>query len=613
MLDQLKQLGAKLAEIWGQIGLNQRISIVLTGGAILAGLITLAALTSGESGKLIATNISDAEAARITDILDQEKIRHEITGKENSITVSPSDYHKARMKLAVQGVPEVGGKGYKVFDEPSFGRSDYLQRLQHQVALQQELEMTIEQLEEVDSVRVHIVPPKRTLLVDPTTMPKASVFIKKSRMKLQPSSVDAIQSLVAHAVEGLEPGNVSVIDEQGRLLSRDMADDSLEAIAEGQLKVRQNHEKYLTDKVQTMLDHVLGVGKSKVTVDVALTTDAIQQVSRMYNPTNQVIINETSQEQFEISSSADSGVPGVPTNSPVMTNSMSLPPGYSSITNIVKDIQYGNEELTTTTTKTPGSITNISASVLVDTKYQTDTNGVVQPLLRTTQEIDELRLAVMTALNIRGTNNITVSQMPFENTERVELLGQIQKMDRQMFYLELGKQIMYLVLPLMFFFGFVRMWKKSSAETIPIGVPVGELSGEATATAPVTEDSEAESSGEAKDNEDEEDSESEAESESEDSNRIDLTDEDSGETETQPSMAAPEPKDYELELPFSEEELMAGLSEAERHEIQEKIRKINQWIHEKPDTVVRTVKNWLEEEDTVKDRDREKEEVEDDD
>jgi flagellar M-ring protein FliF len=594
MVDQLKALLSKMGEIWGQIGLNQRISIVLTGGAVLAGIITVGLISTDRPGMTLAANISTSEAAEITQALQEEKIPYEISGAENTITVPRDAYHRARMRLAVRGIPQSNGKGYEVFEQPSFGKSDFLQRVQHQVALQQELEMTIEELDEVESVRVHIVPPKRTLLVDPTTLPKASVFIKKARMQLSMASVEAIQSLVAHAVEGLEPSNVTVVDEQARLLSRDMSDDSIEAIAEGQLKARRDHEKYLTDKVQDMLDHVLGFGKSKVSIDVSLTTDSVQQVSRMYNPTNQVVLNSITQEQYEISSSADGGVPGVPTNAPATTNSMALPPGFNSTTNIIKDIQFGNEELTTTTTKTPGTITNISASVIVDTRYQTGTNGVLQPLMRTPEEIGNLRSAVMTALSIRDTNTISVIQMPFEKTDTGSVLTDLRQMDQRMFYFELVKQLLYLALPVMFFFGFVRMWKKSSADAIPLGVPVGQLGGQ--------EESSEASAAEVENPADAEVANTDGTSGNGEEPLLNETDSDDENPEAaEPSGPKPnrtyEEPDYELDLPFSEEELMAGLSDAERQEIQEKIRKINQWVHEKPDTVVRTVRNWLDQED----------------
>ncbi|MCD8534276.1 MAG: flagellar M-ring protein FliF [Verrucomicrobia bacterium] len=427
MAEQFKALISKFGEIWGQIGLNQRISIILAGGAVLAGVVTLGILTTKSPDLTLVSGISDAEAANITAALDDEKIPYELAGRENTITVPKSIYHKARMKLALKGIPETGDKGYKVFDEPSFGRSDYVQRLQHQVALQQELEMTIKEFDEVDAVRVHIVPPKRTLLVDPTTLPKASVWIKKAKIKISPSSIDAIQNLVAHAVEGLEPSNVTVVDEEGTLLSKAAGDDSIESNAEGQLKARKDHEQYLSDKVQGMLDRVLGSGKSIVKVNVSMTTDAVQQVSRMYNPTNQVILNSTTQEQYEVSSSPEGGVPGTTTNSPQSTNSFALPPGYTSMTNVIKDIQFGNEELTTTTTKMPGTMTNISASVIIDTQYQTDTNGIVVSVMRPQAEIDNLKVAVMNALAIQNSNTISLIQLPFENSDQTSMLTHIKK------------------------------------------------------------------------------------------------------------------------------------------------------------------------------------------
>lgn len=612
MKQQFIDLFESLRETWGKIGLNQRISIIMASGAVLAGLVTLMVISSQNSVVAIASGVTDQEASRITTILQQESIPYKMSNRGNEITVDKKNYHKARMKLAVEGIADTGGKGYKVFEQPSFGRSDYVQRLQHQVALQQELELTIKEFEEVESVRVHVVPPKRSLLVDPTTLPKASVWIKKSRMDLKPNSVKAIQNLVAHAVEGLESSNVTVVDEQGNLLSRDMADDSIEAIAEGQLKARKDHEAYLKAKVEKMLDGVLGQGKSRVQVNVAMTTDSVQEIYRTFNPTNFVVMNKTIQRSFEQTTDENTGVPGVPTNSPQNTNGFSMVPGATVITNLTKDVTYGNEEKTTTTTKIPGALTNTSASVIVDTLYEADPNGGGQmmPKLRQQQDLDNLRDAIMRTLGISDLNDITVIQMPFEH-QTSDVIGNMQNFDKQMFYFDLVKQVLYLGLPLIFFLGFVRMWKKSPAEVIPLGVPVGEIKTGEEGSEELSPDQIKASS--AKGSESPKGDEDEADEEKADADKTSETvetgvgdntkDEESYTAETELKE-----QEFELNIPFSEEELMAGLSEAERNDMQAKIRKINNWIQGKPETAVRTVKNWLEE-----DEDAEREEVTDED
>jgi len=584
MKEKFTGLLEKFKETWEKIGLNQKISIVLATGAVVAVMITMMAISAKKPMAGLVSGVSDQEAARITGLLDDDNIPYEISARGNEITVPQKHYHKARMNLALQGVTESGGKGYKVFEQPSFGRSDYVQRLQHQVALQQELEMTISELEEVESVRVHVVPPKRSLLVDPTTMPKASVWIKKSTMQLRNNSVTAIQNLVAHAVEGLAPSNVTVVDEKGSLLSRDIDDDSPEALAEAGLKAKAEQEDYHQKKVQSMLDRVLGVGKAVVSVDVSLTSDSVQEIHRVINPENSVVSTKSIQEEYDYSTSEDSGVPGVPTVAPAATNAVANIPGLNVSTNITKDITYLHDELTKTVTKTPNVVTNLSASVIVDTLYTNDVKGVKIPQLRQTQDIENLKLVVMNSLGIKDNQNITIIQLPFdENTTPV--ISQIKKMDQQMFYFNLVKQFMYLALPLVFFFGFVRMWKKSPAEVIPLGVPVGELklqdqqSNQLSETEKTSDDEDGVPSPKPEDKTTSSVGAPSASADSAQSDGIDTVD------------------DIDLEIPFINEELMAGLTDAEKTELQDKIKKINRWVGGKPETAVRTVRNWLEQED----------------
>lgn len=588
MQEQFKVVFERFKDTWSKIGLNQKISIILATGAVIVGFVSLMLLSSKSTDMSIASGISDQEAARITAILDEEKIPHKISARGNEITVTKKNYHKARMKLALKGVADTGGKGYRVFDEAQFGRSDYVQRLQHQVALQQELEMTINELEEVDSVRVHVVPPKRSLLVDPNSQPKASVLIKKASMDLPRNSIKAIQNLVAHAVDGLTASNVTVVDEQGTLLSRDMDDTNLMAV-ENQLKAKSEYEKYLTGKAQNLLDTFLGHGKSKVAVNAFLTADNVEEVSKTYNPTNSVVLSKTIQEQYEQTADGEGGVPGVPTNSPGDTNSVAIPPGFNSTTNIIKDLQYGNDEKMTTIVKTPGVMTNVTASVVLDTQYMEDPSGVMVPKHHDSKVLEDLTKVVMASLGIKDIENIALIQMPFVQNDTT-VFGQMQKMDQQMFYFDLVKQILYFVLPLAFFFGFVRMWKKSSPDIIPIGVPVGEAKMESQDKAVEEETAETETTSEESKEEEEPNKEETVQNEEQSGETLDVTTNEE---------VAPEPQpDYELDIPFTEEELMAGLSDAEREDMQRKVRNINNWIHGKPETAVRTVRNWLDQEDS---------------
>ncbi len=129
--------------------------------------------------------------------------------------------YDTRLALASEGLPKGGGVGFEVFDRQNLISSDFIQKMNYQRALQGELSRTIKQIKAIEQVRVHIVTPKESLFISEQKKPTASVFIKtRLGASLDPAQVEGIIHLVASSVEGLEPGNVTVVDTSGKILSK---------------------------------------------------------------------------------------------------------------------------------------------------------------------------------------------------------------------------------------------------------------------------------------------------------------------------------------------------------------------------------------------------------
>src|SRR6185503_12504196 len=219
-MKNLAQLGSQLSGIWKQLGLNQRISIVLAGGVVVAALLGLASWSSKADYGLLYGKLDDAEAAKVVSVLDEMKVPHKVGQGGSAIYVPEDKVHLMRMQLASRGIPRGDGVGFEIFDKPNFGISDFVQRANYLRAIQGELARTIGQLDEVEAARVMVVAPENRLLVDNQKKPTASVFIKtRGSAQIAPSAVSAIRFLVANAVEGLQPGQVTVVDNRGNVLS----------------------------------------------------------------------------------------------------------------------------------------------------------------------------------------------------------------------------------------------------------------------------------------------------------------------------------------------------------------------------------------------------------
>ncbi len=158
------------------------------------------------------------------------------------------------MELAAKGLPSGDGVGFEIFDKGQFGLSDFVQRTNYLRALQGELSRTISELHGVRSARVMIVQPEnRLLLTDQGIKPTASVFVELAGTRLEPEAVNAIRNLVANSVQGLQPDQVAVVDNQGHVLSEDLKQDPALGSAASQMRYRQQIEDYLAKKVETML------------------------------------------------------------------------------------------------------------------------------------------------------------------------------------------------------------------------------------------------------------------------------------------------------------------------------------------------------------------------
>ena len=294
MNKNISLLGQQLAGIWKQLGLNQRISIVLTTVAVFVGLAAMAFWSSRVDYSLLYGKLDEAEAAKVVAALDESKTPYRMSQGGGSILVPRDKVHHLRMQMASKGIPKGEGVGFEIFDKANFGISDFVQRANYTRAVQGELSRTISQLDEVESARVMIVMPENRLLNDSLRKPTASVFVRvKGNSQLATSAVNSIRFLVANSVEGLQANHVSVVDNQGNVLSENQENDSVAGLSSNQLTARRNFEQYLTKKAEGMLEKVLGPGQAVVRVSAEINWDTITRTEEKYDPESQVIRSST--------------------------------------------------------------------------------------------------------------------------------------------------------------------------------------------------------------------------------------------------------------------------------------------------------------------------------
>jgi len=203
----------------GQVGtmlrgltLTQRL--LLVGGTALVG-ITLWVFV-GLMGKpryvTLYSGLKPAEAQSLGGRLAGKNIAYQLSPDGSSLLVPEDQLDASRLETASQGLPRNARLGFELFDTPNWAGSDFTEKVNYQRALEGELERTLQTLSEVEAARVHVVLPRESLFSDEESEAKAAVILKTRGGRLSETAQAAIPQLVASAVEGLHPQNVTVVD-----------------------------------------------------------------------------------------------------------------------------------------------------------------------------------------------------------------------------------------------------------------------------------------------------------------------------------------------------------------------------------------------------------------
>ncbi len=221
---------------------------------------------------VLFADLEEAEAARITEQLKEMGITYELSKGGRTISVSKDAVQETRLALLSTDLELNGPTGFELFDQAEFGLTDFAQKVNYRRALEGELARTINSLANVSSSRVHISLPEKKSFLAQKEPPKASVTLSNRQgFDVSVKQVAGIQSLVASAVEGLEPTQVQVLDSQGNALIR--GEGSSDLAAQDQLSTKRKVEDYLVEKVQTLLSPSFGADSVTVVADVKLNFD----------------------------------------------------------------------------------------------------------------------------------------------------------------------------------------------------------------------------------------------------------------------------------------------------------------------------------------------------
>ncbi len=336
---------------------------------------------------LLYGNLSSKDAGEVIEALQKSGIKFQVDQSNGAVMVPSSELHSARMQLAKDGLPEGNAMGFEMLQkEQGFGTSQFIETARFQRALEGELSRTIATLRNVDTARVHLAIPKRSVFLRDHSEPTASVMVELySGRSLADEQIAAIVHLVSSSVPHLVPENVTVVDQRGNLLSSGEANNGLGHTA-GQFSYKSKLEVSYSDRIRELLEPIVGAGRVRATVNADLDFTVTERTQETYNPDLPALRSEQVSEDQSLNASAASGVPGALSNQPpeagVLQDPNAARAGVDSVASGVprnsSKRSVRNYELDKTISHTKlatGSIRRLSIAVVIDNKQELNDAG----------------------------------------------------------------------------------------------------------------------------------------------------------------------------------------------------------------------------------------------
>ncbi len=431
----------RLLALYG--GLDRRQKLLAAGLGVV--FVAVAALTLGVSRQtpmaVAFSGLTQEDAAGIVGLLQEKGIPYEISGNESVVKVPASQVHDIRLEMAGAGLPSGGTVGFEIFDSTNLGMTDFTQQLNYRRGLEGELARTIASLDAVQEARVHIVIPQPTIYSDLEKAPTASVLLKLAPgRRLDEDQVQGITHLVSSSVEGLAPGDITVLDTRGVVLNDGMG-GSEQQVSDERLKAQQSYENALEAKVVSMLDAALGPGKAVVTINALFDWTHVETSREAFEAptpgTEAVRSSREIREATDSSLAAAEGAPGVDSNLPSVpsySGTSSLDQGTSDSTDQTgaqrSDLTYNYElsKVVSHSVQAPGRLERLSVSVLVD--------GIEDE-----EQLASIRQAIIAAAGVsaeRG-DSLILESLAFDRSFMETQEAEMAKVAKQDLYMTVGR------------------------------------------------------------------------------------------------------------------------------------------------------------------------------
>ncbi|MFH7825551.1 flagellar basal-body MS-ring/collar protein FliF [Kluyvera chengduensis] len=426
----------KTLEWVNRLRANPKIPLMVASAAAVAVLVAMVLWAKSPDYRTLFSNLSDQDGGAIVTQLTQMNVPYRFADNGGALEVPADKVHELRLRLAQLGLPKGGSVGFELLDQEKFGISQFSEQVNYQRALEGELARTIETLGPVKSARVHLAMPKPSLFVREQKSPSASITVNlEPGRALDEGQISAVVHLVSSAVAGLPPGNVTLVDQGGHLLTQ--SNTSARDLNDAQLKYAADVEGRVQRRIEAILGPIVGNGNVHAQVTAQINFDNKEQTDEQYRPNGDAsqaaVRSRQVSESDQIGSPYPGGVPGALSNTPAPAPSapISTPPANqangqtaanrNTTTTGPRNTQRNetsNYELDRTimhTKKNVGDVQRLSVAVVVN--YRNLPDGKPLPLTNDQmKQIEDLTREAMGFSTTRG-DTLNVVNSPFNDTD----------------------------------------------------------------------------------------------------------------------------------------------------------------------------------------------------
>ena len=364
---------------------------------LISFFVYLATQLNSTSYSVLYTDLELEDAKQIVERLESSNVKYKLAKNGTEILVPTEVVNKMRVDTAELALASKGSNvGYELFDNTdALGSTNFVQNVNLVRALEGELARSVRSVDNIKSARVHLVLPKREMFSKEEQKPSASVVIRTISGPLSEQSVSAIQKLIAASVPKLSVKDVAIVDSSGNLLTEEKNKKILDINRNEE--IHRELEQQMTERLQLLLDKSLGLGKARAQVYLEMDFDQVVTNEEIYDPDGQVVRSEASSSGT--SATTDQNAPvTVAQNIPNGDNVLEGEGSYTQSTNDESTVNYEISKIVRNKIKNNGTVSRMTAAVIVDGVYERDSQGKLVYRPRTEDEMRKLSDLVKSAV-----------------------------------------------------------------------------------------------------------------------------------------------------------------------------------------------------------------------